>query len=106
MQHDLAGVGGQMLEEKPFGAGQLDQLAVAQDHPALEVDLDVIEADDPGARCGARRSAQYRADAGCQFIRMERLGEVVVGAQVQALRLVCRGALCRQQDDRHRPTFA
>ena len=37
---------------------------------------------------------------------MERLGHVVVGPQVQALGLIRRGALRRQQDHRHRPPLA
>ena len=37
---------------------------------------------------------------------MEGLGDVVVGAEVEALRLVGRGALGGQQDDRHGPALA
>ena len=64
MQHDLAGVGGQVLQEQPLGAGELDELAVARDHAPLEVDLDVVEPDDPGPGRGARgrrRTARTRA---------------------------------------------
>src|SRR4029079_3071552 len=51
---DLARVGGQVLEEQPLGAGELDQLAVARDHAPLEIDLDVVELDDARARlCSA-----------------------------------------------------
>ena len=106
MEHDLAGVRGEVLEEQPFGARQLDQLAVAGDHAPLEVDLDVVEREHAGARLGARRPAQDRADAGGQLVRVERLGDVVVGAEVEALGLVGGRALGRQQDDRDRASLA
>ena len=105
MEHDLAGVGGQVLEEQPLGPRQLDELAVAGDHAPLEVDLDVVEGEDAGARRGARRATQDGPDAGGQLVGMERLGDVVVGAEVEALGLVGRGALGGQQDDR-RPAAA
>ena len=60
----------------------------------------------PRSRAGTRRAAQDGADAGGQLIRVEWLGDVVVGAEVEALGLVGRGALGRQQDDRHRAAFA
>ena len=106
VEDDLAGVGGEVLEEEPFGPRQLDQLAVAGDHPALEVDLDVVEREHAGARLGARRPTQDGAHAGRQLVRVERLGDVVVGAEVEALGLVGGGALGGQQDDRDRPPLA
>ena len=64
VQDDLARVRGQVLEQQPLGPGQLHQLAVAGDHPPLEVDLDVVELDDAGARLRAaerRMTARTRA---------------------------------------------
>ena len=49
MQDDLAGVGREVLEEEPLGTRQLDELARPLDHPPLEVDLHVVEADHAGA---------------------------------------------------------
>ena len=46
VEDDLAGVGRQVLEQQPLRPAQLDQLAVAAHHPALEVDLDVTDPDD------------------------------------------------------------
>ena len=73
-----------------------------RDHPPLEVDLDVVEREDAGAGLDARRAAEDRADAGRQLVGVERLGDVVVGAEVEALGLVGGRALGGQQDDRRR----
>ena len=106
VEDDLAGVRGEVLEEQPLGARQLHELAVPGDHAPLEVDLDVVELDDAGARLGPAGAADDRAHARRQLVGMERLGDVVVGAEVEALRLVGRRALRRQQDDRHGPALA
>ena len=58
-------------------------------------------ADDAGARRDAGRAAQDGTDAGRQLVGMERLGDVVVGAEVETLGLVRGGALRREEDDRH-----
>ena len=42
------------LQEQPLGARQLDELAAAGDHAPLEVDLDVVEADDARTRWGTQ----------------------------------------------------
>ena len=47
-------------------------------------------------------AAQHGAHARGQLVGMERLGDVVVGAQVEALGLVAGRALGGQQDDRDR----
>ena len=78
----------------------------AGDHPPLEVDLDVVELEDARARLRAGRPAQDGADAGGQLVGVERLGDVVVGAEVEALGLVGGRALRGQQDDRDRPALA
>ena len=71
---------------------------LARDHAPLEVDLDVVELDDAGARLRAGRAAQDGADAGGELVGVERLGDVVVGAEVEALGLVGGRALGGQQD--------
>ena len=102
----LPGCVGQVLEQQPFRPRQLDELAVAADHPSLEVDLDVVEREDAGAGLDARGATDDGPNAGRELIRVERLGDVVVGAEVEALGLVGGRALGRQQDDRHRPLLA
>ena len=100
VEHDLAGVGREVLEQQPLGARELHELAVARDHAPLEVDLDVVERQHARTRVRAGRAPEDRADAGGELVGVEGLGDVVVGAQVEALRLVGRRALRRQQDDR------
>ena len=60
----------------------------------------------PGSRAGAGRPPQDRADAGRQLVGMERLGDVVVGAEVEALGLVGGRALGGQQDHRDGTSLA
>jgi hypothetical protein len=95
-----------MLEEEPLGPRQLDQLAATPDHPPLEVDLDVVEGDDAGSRLDAGRASDDGSDAGRELVGVEGLGDVVVGTEVETLRLVGRCALGRQQDDRDRSLLA
>ena len=106
VEDDLAGVGGEVLEEQPLGPRQLDELAAAPDHPPLQVDLDIVEGDDAGAGLDAGRAPDDRPDAGRQLVGVERLGDVVVGAEVEALRLVGGRALGREEDHRHRALLA
>src|SRR4029078_6908346 len=82
VEDDLAGVRGEMLEQEPFGPRQLDALAVAGDHPALEVDLDVVELEDARPRRRAGRPAEDGADTRRQLVGVEWLGDVVVGPEV------------------------
>ena len=107
VEHDLAGVRGEVLQEQPLGARELDELAVAGDHAPLEVDLDVVERDDARRRAAApderRMTARTRAASSSGW---NGLGDVVVGAEVEALRLVGGGALGGQQDHRHGPALA
>ncbi len=80
-------------------AGQGADLSV---HPHLAraaVDLEPAEAQQRiGRRCAA---PQHGAQAGQQFARVERLGQVVVGAQLQADHAVGGIAPRGEHDDRH-----
>src|SRR6476659_7242775 len=105
MEDDLASVRGEVLEEQPLRAGELDEVPVPGHHPALEIDLDVVELEDARARARARGAAQDRADSCGELVRVEGLGDVIVGAQVEALRLVGRRSLRREQDDRDGTPF-
>ena len=60
----------------------------------------------PEPGLGAGRTPQDGADAGGQLVGVERLGDVVVGAEVEALGLVGGRALGRQQDDGDRAPLA
>ena len=71
---------------------------------AGEVDLDPAEVDErrrvaSSAACSARRKiARIRA---VELAQAERLGDVVVGAELEADHLVDLGVLGREHDDRH-----
>ena len=57
-------------------------------------------------RRDARRATQHGAHARGELVGMERLGEVVVRAEVEAARTIRRRALRRQEDHRHRARLA
>ena len=103
MQDHLARVGGEVLEEEPLGSAQLHELAVAAHHPAFQVDLDVADMKDAARGRDAGCTSEDGAHACRELIGMERLGDVVVRAKVEPLRLVRGGALGGEQDHRDRP---
>ena len=79
------------------------RLAVAQDAVAGEVHLDAAEIHE--RRRGLRRgqllgAAEDRADAGGELAQAERLGHVVVRAELQAHDLVHLAVAGREHDDR------
>ncbi len=81
-----------------------DDLAVAQQPVAAEVGLDRPEIDDGRRtvdRHGLVRAPEERADPGGQLAQAERLGDVVVGAELEPDDLVELGILGRQHHDRH-----
>ena len=63
------------------------------------------DAEDARTRLGSGRPSQDGAHAGGELVGVERLGDVVVGAEVEALRLVGGRALGGQQDDRDGTPF-
>ena len=101
----LAGVGGEVLEQLPLGAGHRDLLAVAVYQPLAQVNGDVPRAHHllnayPG------RAPQHRADPGTHLICPERLDDVVIRAQLQATHLIYFAVTGGDQDDRHRRPLA
>ena len=78
----------------------------AGDHAPLEVDLDVVEADHARAGLSAGGAADDGPHARGELVGVERLGDVVVRAEVEALRLVGGRALGGEQDHRHRAPLA
>src|SRR5687767_9780119 len=88
---DAARLAGEVPEDLELGRGQADAALAALDAPPVEVDQQVLVADDATAdRVGevAVRTAQERLDPAQQLAQAERLGQVVVGAQLQADDLV------------------
>ena len=81
--------------------GQLDGITVDGDPAGTGVEADgaAIEL----ALGVAGRTTQQGADARQDFLEMERLRHIVVGAGVEALDLVAPSVARRQNEDRHRP---
>ena len=77
-------------------------VSLPQHAPAVVVDRQVADAQPPVlAGLVGRHAAQRDANARQQLLRTKRLGDVVVGAQVERVHLVSLGAARRQHDDRH-----
>ena len=102
MGHQLAGVLDEIRQQPELGRRQPD-LVAAQPRPmVVEIDHEVamLEPARPLGR-GRGRSAQGGLDPGQQLREAQRLGDVVVGAQLQAADLVGLGAAGRDHEDRH-----
>src|SRR5581483_176896 len=76
-----------------------DRLAADRDLAAADVDPDVADCQDAGCFVRLLRAPQDGADAGDELLRVERLGEVVVGAEVEAGDLVLVLAFGGEHDD-------
>ena len=99
---DLALVVEQIGQELIFLRGQLHRIA-GQGHLARSrVEPDI--ACDQFGRGVARGAADQRAQAGNQFLGLERLGDIIVGAGIEARYLV-RPAVARGQHE-HRGSLA
>ena len=78
-------MGEKSAEELELDRGEVDAAAGAPGLEAPEVDLDVIELADLGLLIGAcRGAAQGRLDACLELAPAERLGDVIVSAQLEA----------------------
>ena len=94
---------GENAQHLAFAIGEMDDLLALAQFAALEM-KEVGSERDLLQRLHRRRRAALEdiADAQHQLARLERLGDIIVGADLQALdpgfRLVAR----RQHDDRHR----
>src|SRR5205814_9303452 len=83
---DPAGPGRQMAEDLELGRGEADPAGTALDATALEVDEQVVVADDATARGIAEvavGSAKECLDPAQQLAQPERLRQVVVGAELE-----------------------
>ena len=93
-----------MAQDLELGRGQADPPVAALDAPPFEVDEQVAVADDAAAdRVGevAVRAPQQRLDPAHQLAQPERLGQVVVGAELEADDLVDLVVARGQDEDRH-----
>ena len=90
--HHLALVVEQVAEQLVFLGGQLHRLAAARDLARARVEPDVARGQLGGGI--ARGAADQGAQPGDQFLGLERLGDIVVGAGIEAGHLV-RPAVAR-----------
>ena len=92
----------QVLQQQEFLGGELDLVAVDLHDMAVDVHRQHAVGQAAVGRRGAMRAAQQRADAGHHFVRAERLGDVVVGAELEPDDAIGFLGLRRQHDDRDR----
>ena len=102
----LAGMAGERLEHREFAAGERHRLAFAGEGAQGQVEMEVAETDfgrlgtgRPG-RLGGWLAPKHRVDPGQQLARIERLGNVVVGAHFETDDAVDVIALGGEHDDR------
>ena len=100
---ELPLVGGQLAQQGELGRGEMDGLAGPGDLLARQVDAQVADGDH-GRRCLGRcptrpGPAQRGGDPGQQLLDAERLGHVVVGADVEGGHLVALASPGRDDDD-------
>ena len=97
-------MGNEDLQQFVFTTRERDFGVVAAERAGFEVDAEWAKAHEPGScrgcRCGsAILPPQHSADAGQQLTRVEWLGEVIIGADLEADDAVDVLSLCRQHDD-------
>src|SRR5688500_3325324 len=86
------------LQHRIFLAGQMDPAAVDLDRLGVEVDRDLAGPDDRLRM--TLRAADDRVDPGDQLVAVERLGDVIIGAEAQRTDLAVHFADARQNEDR------
>jgi hypothetical protein len=97
-----------MVEQAVLGRAQVDAFPLDDDLAALQIHLQpVVDGDDliVGAAL-LLEAAQHRANTAGEFARAERLGDVVVGAQVKPLDAVVLVGAHREHDHRRVANFA
>ena len=98
---DLARGRGQLAEEPELGLGEVDLLTALAHQALLGEHLEVAEADVGALDLGGADPAQQRPDAGRQLLGGEGLGEVVVGARLEAGDHVVGVVASGHHDDGH-----
>ena len=95
---DAAGMAREVVEQAKLGGGGGGQLAADLQLHGAGVDDDLFKADD-GGRGGPLEAAQNGLDAGHQLAGGKGLGDVVVGAQLEAQHAVVFAGARGQKDD-------
>src|SRR6188472_1517159 len=102
-REDPPGLAREVTQDLELGRGEPDPPRAPLNAPALEVDHEVSVADDPAAgrvREIAVRPPEERPDAAQELAKGERLGHVVVGAELEAHDLVELVAARREEQHR------
>src|SRR5258708_9957944 len=97
-----AAMGCQVFEQAEFPYGGENIAPLHVDGHGRAVDFEITQAQDFARRWGLPHATQHTSDAGHQLTGAERLGDVVVSAQFQALHPVPLCRLCSEEDDRGR----
>src|SRR3990172_11620383 len=97
---DPAGRTHQQLEDSELLGRELDGIAAAPYFEQLPIENEIGNLQDVGARREIVRAAHQRLDAGQQLVKIEGLGEVVVGAYLEYLDLVLQRIHGGQHEDR------
>src|ERR671921_1427162 len=87
MEHHPSYVGRELVQQCPLGAAQPGLCLTNEHTTTVEVDLDAGIGEDGAStrRNIALRPAQHGCNPGGQLVRVERLGDVVVGSPLQTL---------------------
>ena len=101
MGQHLAGMLHQHAQQFVFLGRQLDLAVADLDDTAHQVDREVAGPEHRPLAMDLQLMPQRRAHAGEQFIHPERLGQVIVGAEIERLDLAGLVAAARQHHDRH-----
>ena len=102
MGQHLAGMDRELFEDVVFLRRQLHRLAVPLDQPAHQVDLERAAGERPVRALLLQAVTQRGPQARHQFLGPERLGDVIVGAEIESRHLGRLVAAARQHDDGHR----
>ena len=105
-REDPARRSSQVARIAELGRGQLHPAAGGSHAHPRQVELDVTDDDAVGRLGGRFGASEHRADPGDQLPRAERLGHVVVGAELEAderVRLVAARGEHHDRDRRGRP---
>ena len=100
----LAGVAQERLEQRELLRGQVDHLAARLGAPRAHVEVDAADVERHRLAAVAAAGAQPGADAREQLLEHERLGDVVVGAEVEPGDRV--GDLVARGEHEHRQLLA
>ena len=86
------------MQQSEFSGGNVSKFAAHHERHGVTMQFKVRSGD----ACGQRllKAAQHRPDAGCEFANAERLGDVIVGAKIQAANAVFLASARREKNDR------